>query len=338
MKEKLVFLKREEIRTMAKDLAKLQEEAAIKERQRIGGLMMEERIRKEADKNDIVPKPPESKEISEEIPLPLTITKPPAWKKVAVRIVVGLLFLAFVFLLGFGFWFFFVKKRQVQPGSSASPSAEVSPSLEPSPSESVNPEIPPSPLIPIKEFKIINIAQDDNLQEKLSQSIKTISIPENSSEFFELLPKKNNRFFDFKDLSDNLNLKAPANLLSLASEKNSDFDLLLYAKGATNLGIGFVVKTNDKEATIQALKNWEKTMAPDLGPFLKVIDRQGTTLDSLFKQASYGGTFFRYLSFKEKNLGICWSVYGNASSYYLVITSSGESMMKMIDAVKTIPD
>ena len=333
MKEKLVFLKREEIRTMAKDLAKLQEEAAIKERQRIGGLMMEERIRKEADKNDIVPKPPESKEISEEIPLPLTITKPPAWKKVVIRIVVVLFFFVFVFLIGFGYWFFIIKKGQPQP----LPSPSVSPSLEPSPSESVNPEIPPSPLIPIKEFKIINIAKDDNLQEKLSQSIKTISIPENSSEFFELLPKKNNRFFDFKDLSDNLNLKAPADLLSLASEKNSDFDLLLYTKGTANLGIGFIVKTDNKEATIQALKNWEKTMAADLGPFLKVIDRQGTTLNSLFKQASYGGTFFRYLSFKEKNLGICWSVYGNAASY-LIVASSGESMMKMIDAVKTIPD
>ena len=339
MKEKLVFLKREEIRTMAKDLAKLQEEAAIKERQRIGGLMMEERIRKEADKsNGIVPKPPGVKEAGEEIPLPPTMTKSPVWKKVVIRIVVILFFFVFVFLIGFGCWFFIIKKGQSQPSPSVSPSVEVSPSLEPSPSESVNPEIPPSPLIPIKEFKIIDIAKDDNLQEKLSQSLNTISIPENSSEFFELLPKRGGHFLNFKDLSDGLGLKTPTDLLSLASDKNSDFDLLLYTKGAANLGIGFIVKTNNKEATIQALKNWEKTMATDLDPLLKIIGKQGTVLNPVFKQASYGNTFFRYLSFEEKNLGICWSVYENASNYYLIVTSSGESIMKAIDALKAIPD
>jgi hypothetical protein len=328
MKEKLVFLKRGEIRTMAKDLAKLQEEAAIKERQRIGGLMMEERIRKEADKNGIVPKPPGSKEAIDEIPLPPTMTKSPAWKKVVIRLVVALLFFAFIFLIGFGCWFFIVKKRQLQPSPSASPLAEASPL------ESVNPEIPPSPLIPIKEFKIIDIAKDDNLQEKLSQSLNTVSIPESGSEFFELLPKGNDRFFNFKDLSDRLGLKAPADLLSLVSDKNSDFDLLLYTKGAANLGIGFIVKTNNKETTIHALKDWEKTMAADLVPLLKIVGKQGTSLNSLFKQASYGNAFFRYLSFKEKNLGICWSVYEN----FLVVTSSGESIIKAIDALKTIPD
>ena len=52
-----------------------------------------------------------------------------------------------------------------------------------------------------------------------------------------------------------------------------------------------------------------------------------------FKQVNYGGTFFRYLSFQEKNLGICWAIYQD----YLIITSSGESIMKTIDFLKTNP-
>ena len=79
-KEKLEFLKREEIRTMQKDIAKLREIEAQKERERIAILKTEEKIQAPS-----LEKVPEKKE---EVPVGLIqkiSKKPSSFQKILIR-------------------------------------------------------------------------------------------------------------------------------------------------------------------------------------------------------------------------------------------------------------
>jgi len=103
-KEKLEFLKREEIRTMEKDIKRLREVEAEKERERVSIL--------ETEKNKVRVMPPTEVKIpSKETVLPKPPKKSSPREKILVRIGAILIFL---FLLTFFYWFFFAKKLPLQ--------------------------------------------------------------------------------------------------------------------------------------------------------------------------------------------------------------------------------
>ncbi len=350
MGEKLVFLKREEIRTMAKDLARLQEEEAIKEKEKISKLKFEEKLKKESSQREeiiktMIPGETEIVETREDMAteeISSRISKTPSWKKVLVRIMIVLSFFAFLFLIGFTYWYFAVKKgRSPQPSpESQTLSVSISPSPSPesptpSPTESINPEIPPIPVISVKEIKIIDLNQEENVQKQLKQAIGNIVITGNEPEFFEILLKKNDQFLGMKDLFEGLELKSPENLFGSVSDKIEDFDFFIYAKNGINQGFGLVVKAKEKESLLSLLNAWEQTMPSDLSNLFITMNKQATlasATSAVFKQANYADAAFRYLSFKEPGVGVCWSVYKD----YLVITSSGEIITKTFDLIKAI--
>ena len=347
MEEKLVFLKREEIRTMAKDLARLQEEEAIKEKDKISKLKFEEKLKNETSQREEIIKTMipgeetevlESKEDMANEEISSRIKKSSPQKKILVRILIVLSFFIFLSLIGFSYWYFAIRKKQnsqpsPEPSESPTPSASISPSISPSlspqPTESINPAIPPIPVISVKEIKIINLSQESDFQKELSQAIKEIIVVGDNPEFFEILPKKNDQFLGIKDLFEGLELKLPENFLSSVSDKIEDFDFFVYTKKNLNQGFGFIVK--EKEPLSILLSSWEPTMPLDLSNLFTTMDKQATMTNTVFKQAKYADATFRYLSFKESGLGVCWSVYKN----YLIITSSGEIMNKTIDLVQT---
>jgi len=352
MEEKLVFLKREEIRTMAKDLARLQEEEAIKEKEKISKLNFEEKLKIETSQREKIIKtmiPGEKPEIAEtkedmaneEISSRINKTSP--WKKILVRILIVLSFFVFLSLIGFSYWYFAVKRKQnPQPSPatespepsalSASASVSASPSVSLQPTESANPAVPPIPVISVKEIKIINLSLEGDFLEQFSQAIGEIIPIGNNPEFFEILPKKNDQFLGIKDLFEGLKLKFPENLLSSVSDKIEDFDFFIYAKNGLNQGFGFIVRAKEKESLLSLLNTWEQTMPLDLSNLFMATNKQATMAGAVFKQANYADATFRYLSFKEPGVGVCWSVYRD----YLVITSSGEIMTKTFDLIKAI--
>jgi len=261
------------------------------------------------------------------------ISKTSPWKKILVRILIVLSFFAFLFLIGFSYWYFAVKRRQNPQPSPESPTPSVSVSASPSPTGSVNPAIPPIPVISVKEIKIVNLSQEDDFQEQLSKAIGEIIPTGNNPEFFEILPKKNDQFLGMKDLFEGLELKSPENLLSSVSDKIEDFDFFVYTKNGLNQGFGFVVKAKEKESLLSLLSAWEQTMPLDLFNLFTAMNKQATLAGTVFKRANYADATFRYLSFKEPGVGVCWSVYKD----YLVITSSGEIMTKTFDLIVNIP-
>ena len=347
MEEKLVFLKREEIRTMAKDLARLQEEEALKEKDKISKLKFEEKLKDETSQREKIIKtmiPGEEPEIietkedmaNEEISSRINKTSP--WKKILVRALIILSFLVFLSLIGFSYWYFAIKRKQgpqpsPQPSESPTPSISASPSISLQPTESANPAVPPIPVISVKEIKIINLSLEGDFLEQFSQAIGEIIPIGNNPEFFEILPKKNDQFLGIKDLFEGLKLKFPENLLSSVSDKIEDFDFFIYAKNGLNQGFGFIVRAKEKESLLSLLNTWEQTMPLDLSNLFMATNKQATMAGAVFKQANYADATFRYLSFKEPGVGVCWSVYKD----YLVITSSGEIMTKTFDLIANIP-
>lgn len=341
MAEKLVFLKRGEIKTMAKDLAKLQEEEAIKEKERISRLKLEEKLAQDASQREKIVStmiPGEDgieKEEDSEEKISSRIRKTPPWKKVLVRILIVFSFITFLVLIGFGYWYLVIKRKQ-NPQPSPTPSASVSPSPSseespsPSPTESVNPEIPPIPVIAVKEIKIIDIGQEENVPEQLKQAIGNIVLTDQNPGFFEILPKKDGQFWGLKTLAEKIELKLPENFLASVSDETKDFDFFVYGKNGLKQGFGLVIKIKNKDSLPDLLTLWEPTMPSDINNFFVVLNKQATLAGAVFKQVNYAGAAFRYLSFKEANLGVCWSVYGD----YLIITSSGEIMIKTIDLIR----
>ncbi|MDP2926897.1 MAG: hypothetical protein Q8N65_02045 [bacterium] len=354
MEEKLAFLKREEIRTMAKDLARLQEETALQEKERISQLRVEEKLKREAAarekiastmipkglgiKEETIPKPPTKKAEWEEPLLPKA-KRPSSLEKILVRIIIVLFSLGFFLLITFGYWFFIIKRKS--PEASPPPSAVATPS-PPSEVEGPSPSavgvIPPIPILAVKEIKILRITPEKDFKNLLSESLANVLPSGSSPEFFELIPQKNDQFLNLQDVLDEVGIKSPEGFRELVSGKADDFDFFLYSKGAGEQRLGFVVKLgNDeiapggvKERTTEMLKAWEKTMESDWVNFSRILGQEKPSLTSVFKQTSYSGAFFRCLSFQERNLGICWSVLDN----YLIITSSGESIIKTIDLVR----
>jgi len=143
--EKLEFFKREEIRTMGKDLLKLREEEAKKEREKIAGLRAAGGKKEEKLSKETYPAEKPTRRF-----LPPVFTRPifsrlSPFEKIFIR--VSLIVLVVLFLaLCFTFWYWYseeIKKISILPKKSTPTPIEGTFILSPSPS--ITPEITPSP-------------------------------------------------------------------------------------------------------------------------------------------------------------------------------------------------
>lgn len=107
--EKLEFLKREDIKTMKKDLSRLREEEARKERERIIKLKLEQeekKERKERKQKEKTGKEKPKKSLREKIPK-ISFKKPLIVGKLWARFVISIVILTIlVSLFTFGYWYF----------------------------------------------------------------------------------------------------------------------------------------------------------------------------------------------------------------------------------------
>ncbi len=342
MAEKLVFLKREEVRTMAKDLARLQETEALAEKEKISRFRTEEKPGKQlfsqAKAGDI-PLPPST--MAEPIPAPDAplpkIRKPSSWQKVFVRILFILLFFAFLALIGFGFWFIFVKNKPEPtptPSPSATPFVTPTPLLTPtpsftpeiSPSPTISPLVPPIPIFSVKEIKILDISSTDN---DLKTGLAKINEEALEPGFFELAIKKNEAFLSPAQLLQELKISYPENLFVAVSDNADDFDFLLYQKTDNIERHALIVRVKSAETLNQVLIGWE-TLISQNG--LSVFDERITTLANTFKTMNYKNTSIRFLTISKNDLGACYGIVNNR----LIFATSLEAIKTMIDNILAI--
>ncbi len=227
------FLKREEIKTMARDIAGLREMEAKTEKERI---------------IDLKPAEIKSQPHSPSSPSPILPPVPPAenkpsfsfpYKKIIVR---GIIILISLALLGFGFWFWQSKKpaeKKITP-----------PSQTETPPPQTELFLPPS-LILTKDTKLISISNNEEIPVALEQLVKT-EIPIGSFSRVAIKNSAENRWVYFNDLISIFKISSSPEI----SEKlDPDFTLLLFSQkegGRTAL----VAKTTDSQGLINLLKNW----------------------------------------------------------------------------------
>jgi hypothetical protein len=307
--EKSELLKREEIRTMQKDISRLREIEAEKERERIAALKLEE------IKKGELPSPPEIEKPGVPpgtlIPKP-SPKRPSPFKKALVRVIICVLL---ILIFGFLIWSFVFKKP---------PEEEIVP---PAGEEIVTPEeeiiekpeisIPPS-LISIAETKISEISQNEEIPgaiyqligEELPFGVFTRIVIKNTNE---------NKLSSLEDLSQVFQIETPEEIFQ---KLEPDYTLTLYSQ-EQGKRVALITKIKEKEGLDELLKGWES----ELEKGISISGQEIPALVSYFKAANYKGVTFRYQTFSEDDLGICYSLFND----YFILTSSGESMLKTID-------
>lgn len=322
--EKLEFLKREEIRTMQKDIAALREIEAQKERERIAALKSAEArkfetpskiTRKEAaiPETTLIPKPPK---------------RPHPLRKALIRLI---LFLLLVFLIGFFYWFYFRKEK----GAQETPPQEETPQQE---EENIPEETPPEEEV-IEEQEIVIspslIKVDSTSTQEIEENKKVLDVLEQLIQ--EDLPANNFIRVVFKNTQENkiLGLKDFLEAVSTTTQEDiyqklqDDFTLFIYTQ-TEGKRIGLITEIKEKEGFETILRSWEPAMKTDFEDLFKIMDETAIASSLSFKTATYSGVSFRYQTFSIPHFGICYSILDR----YFIFTSSGKSIMKVIDQLK----
>lgn len=317
--ERLEFLKREEITTMQKDVARLRETEAQKERERIAAITPGEKI-PEASKFPAGQAEKKEEGIEKgkvETLIPKFPRNPSPFQKVLIRIIaVSVLFL----FVGFFYWFFEIRKTENPPEEEITPGEEITPTGE---------EIPEGQEV-IIPLSLISVNATETL-EILSLTEASTSLPDilgkkfDADSFVRILIKNKteNKILGLKEFFELFQVKTPEGLLD---KLNDDFTLFIYSSISANR-LGFAAEIKDKAGLVNALNSWEPTMEKDTEALFAVLEKQGLAPVSYFRTASYKGTSFRYISFLPANFGICYSMLDN----YFLWTTSGESMTKVLN-------
>lgn len=316
IQEKKEFLKREEIDTMEKDVARLREMEAQKEKERIASLNVDGLSKTQESEKET-----SKKEAESGLLIPKSIKKPPSYQKLIVRL--GLIFLI-ILIGGLIYWNYSNKPTEPKEENNL-PASEEPASPDDSAIETpTQPEIP-LPLIPTSSSQILEIGSVDQIPATLAAFLK--ETPEEG--FIQILFKNNseNKFLNLAEFSSGFNIKYPEGFLE-GLEGNPTF-FSYFSQGAHRFG--FVIKTKDQGTTGKLLKEWEAAIEEDADLLFQTLGKQGKSLVPYFRQVNYKNTSFRFLTISKNDFGICYSLTNN----YLIFTTSFESIQKVINQIIT---
>ncbi len=330
IEEKKEFLEREEIRTMAKDVSRLREAEAQKEKERIAALqLLVEKIKKAAEgeprqrqEEKIIPpgvpeRPLEEKPVKESLIPKLLLRRPTSSQKVLIRGVV--VFLCLLLISGLFYWALRTKGPSTKEITSPKTGEEI-----PKEEEVVEkPEIIISPsLLSITETRTLEISKNEEIPESFNQ---LMAEELQKSEFLRVVIKNidENRLASLEDLFGAFQIEAPE---GIPKKLEADYTLAIYPQ-AQGKRIVFVAKIGEEGGLAELLKNWEEKITKE-GFF--VSGNKVPTLLSYFKTSSYQNVSFRYLTISKEDSGICYLLFDN----YFVFATSFESLKKAIEQVK----
>ena len=183
----------------------------------------------------------------------------------------------------------------------------------------------PPPLIPVETNIIFAVSEIKGVSSPLSQIIKKEE-KEGNIQRIIIQDIKENKILGIKEFFEAFEIKVPEKFLD--SLENS-FTLFVYSQKQGNR-LGFVAETKNPEELSDLLKLWEPTMEDDYKNLFAVLGKEGPALVPYFKQANYQGQSFRYQTFSQDDLGICYAIDNN----YFIFTSSGESIIKVISQLR----
>jgi len=319
--EKKELLRREEIKTMSKDISQLREMEAQKEKERLVAL----EAQKEQPRAPLPPPPlptdealkkfevEQPKSYAPEIPEEISSSNKNVWARIGIIAVVLLI------IGGALYWFLTMRKH---PSLNGTEQLLVTTTTEEVVEQPEEPVILP-PLFEIQSFQILAATNIEDIPLILSQFL---AVNSTNTGFTRILIKDvtNNRYLGLAEFFSTFNVNTPAGFLD---KLNDDFTLFVYSSGGTNrLGLATAIK--DTENLYPLGKSWEPTMESDTEELFASLNEAKTKSPTSFKQAYYKKYPFRYASFSNNKFGICWSAYN-----YFIWTTSGESMVRTIDSL-----
>lgn len=317
--EKVEFLKREEVRTMQKDLKQVRESEAKKERQRITGLQAEPKkikVEKQTEPK-LVEKKPTIQPLPEKDLIPQPPERPSSFKKIIVRLSV---FALIVLVVSFTYWFFTQREQSAEKDITPSTEQET-----PQKQEIVEePEIIiPQSIISVTDTLAFNATTTKDI-ENIYNQITTQVLTEN--EFVRVIIKneQEKRLFSLNEIAQTFQITIPAEVLE--NLKIDTFNLLVYPQEQGKRG-AVIAEIKDKEKLTLSLTNWE---ADIIANGLQVSGNKIPTLSTKFKDYSFDNVPFRFLTLLRSDLGPCYVLSGD----YFAISSSFKSMEEIIKAFK----
>ncbi len=293
-KQKKEFLKRTEIRTMAKDITKLRKIETEKEKQRIMGLRP-----KEQDKKPVLAP---TADINKEtlIPKPLSKKSFP-FKKLLPRAIVVLIIIC---ALGLIFWLIGAKKAPDEKPFVP----EITQPDEEEIEEKIPEKIPeihiPACLILTEQTEILEISETQDIVQVFSQIMEQ-ELPNDALIRVVIKNISQGRLVSLQELSSVFQIEISSEIFQ---KFGPDYSLIIYGQ-EQGKRIAFIANIKEKQGLTESLDKWEQELKE-------------------FKPAKYKGIAFRYLTISEQDhIGICYSFIDDL----FIWTSSGELMVKIID-------
>lgn len=383
--EKKELFRREEVRTMRKDLNRLLEEEAQKERERMSQLKTAEEVKKEqeriarlkkeeeeqmfavkeellrtktasvaqeekektelaareqllaqeAQKAKVVPKPAYR--------LPFPLPKKPAFvdKFLSRAVVIGLMIAFWAIIITFWYWYLVVRPKgePVRP-LPALPEETQPPGETPPPQEAPPQEPPPQPIpeipqsiIPVNQDALVEFSSEEELPSLFSQAVQQYR---GEDVFTRLVMRNtsNNTMLSLPDFFRIFQVQTQPRFLEKLSPAPTFF---VYSSIIANR-FGLAAQIINTEGFEAQVRSWEQTMEQDAENLFALLGKREPS-GAKFRQAVYKDVVFRYVSFPSINFGIVWSILSLSdpaagdTKQYFVFTSSGESMMRIVDRV-----
>lgn len=291
------LLKRGEIKTMAKDIARLRELETKAEGEKISAIKAEEKLVTPPVQEKPIQDFQQESAVLEKAPLESLMPKAPAKKKRVFKKIFVRLALLGIFALILAV---FLYNNFKSGPKEATPVSDIQNNVQNPQKEQI---FFPQSLIRTDQTKIIELSEGENASQAFSQVLAQKIPDDNLTEI--LIKNGENNFISLKEaLSVSFGFLLPENIIQKLEQ---DYTLSIMGQQEGNR-LAFIAKTNDKQGLIDSLKKWEKA----------------TT--SVFKTGSLQNTLFRYLTLDKNDSGICYLVLDD----YFVLTSSFKSMERMI--------
>jgi hypothetical protein len=315
---------KDQIKTMEKDLQRLREKTAERERQE-----MLARAEKEPEKAMPQTAPFSVRKMGTDIDKfpdvgkmsPLQKDWGSIFKKIAIRFVFILIILA---LVG-AFVYFFVLKKQEKPIETQEP-------VKTEQEQEKKELILPASLFKANYISFVNLESLEKTKESLITSFSGIG---NDFGFYRVLFKKGEfELWSNRQVFTALNI-FPAEVSAMVDDSNDENFMFFIYNSGLNKKPGFVIKFNEeKRAEFEkAVKGWEKDMEKNLLPITSLIlDQKDKYYSNIFKETTFLNQKFRYKTFSKNDFGLCYAILDNK----LIITTSGESIRKVISILEKI--
>lgn len=317
----LEFLKREDVRTMAKDIAHLREGEAKVERRHIEELEKPrpapaQTYEKARPQSKPVLRPeaePQPKELTQTSDVSLMPQKNTGLGKLFIRIVLVLVIL-FVAFNAFALVFWLSQKGEETPAPNSTQSENPQPL----------PLVTPDPVFPIASTEQIPLKKGGSVVSVLEEALLR-SRPQGFTRMVIVLPEEN-RVWNVREFSSALGIQVPEQIQSGLQE---NLTLFIHKNSQNKQRVGFAIPLKEGAGNNQALKAWEPSLEQSLVLFLSFQGKKDSAAVSFFREMAYKGIIVRFQTFSSQDLGLVYAVANNA----LVVTGSLESMKAVIDSI-----